>query len=61
MPVLLFGCESWYLTDTALDDLERFQCESVGKSCVCLTFSPMFLYESDSTGLVFEQEYSLES
>ena len=26
MPVLLFGAESWYLTDTVLDDLECFQC-----------------------------------
>ena len=25
MSVLLFGCESWYLTDTTLDDHERFQ------------------------------------
>ena len=26
MPVLLFGAESWYLTDSVLDDLECFQC-----------------------------------
>ena len=27
MPVLLFGAESWYLTDTSvLDDLECFEC-----------------------------------
>jgi len=26
MPILLFGSESWYLTDATLDELERFQC-----------------------------------
>ena len=25
--VLLFGCETWYLTDTAVDDLEHYHCE----------------------------------
>ena len=36
MPVLLFGCESWYLTDTALDVLERFQCE-IGRKILRLS------------------------
>ena len=27
--MLLFGSESWYLTDAALDDLERFQCKRI--------------------------------
>ena len=26
MPVLLFGSESWFLTDATLDKLENFQC-----------------------------------
>ena len=37
MLVLLFTCESWYLTDTALDDLERFQCEIGRKIIVSLS------------------------
>jgi hypothetical protein len=36
MPVLLFGSESWYLTDAALDDLERFQC-SIGRRILRLS------------------------
>ena len=36
MPVLLFGCESWYLTDTTLDDLERFQC-NIGRRILQLS------------------------
>ena len=36
MPVLLFGCESWYLTDTVLDYLERFQCE-IGRKILHLS------------------------
>ena len=36
MPVLLFGCESWYLTDTTLDDLEHFQCE-IGRKILRLS------------------------
>ena len=36
MPVLLFGCQSWYLTDTALDDLEHFQCE-IGRNILHLS------------------------
>ena len=29
MPVLLFGSESWYLTDTSLEKLENFQCKYI--------------------------------
>ena len=36
MPVLLFGCESWYLTDTTLDDLEWFQC-NIGRRILQLS------------------------
>ena len=36
MPVLLFGSKSWYLTDAALDDLERFQC-CIGKRILRLS------------------------
>ena len=59
MPLLLFVCESWYLTDTGLDDLERFHCKIGRKILHLSTFTPMFLYKSDSTGLVLEKEYIL--
>ena len=36
MPVLLFGSESWYLTEADLDELERFQC-SIGRRILRLT------------------------
>ena len=36
MPMLVFGCESWYLTDTALDDLEQFQCNIGRRIFNCL-------------------------
>ena len=36
MPVLLFGSESWYLTDTSLEKLENFQC-TLGKRILRLS------------------------
>ena len=36
MSVLLFGYESWYLTYTTLDDLERFQC-NIGRRILQLS------------------------
>ena len=36
MPVLLFGSESWYLTDTSLEKLENFQC-TLGKKILRLS------------------------
>ena len=41
MPVLLFGCESWYLTDTTLDDLERFQCNIYWKKDSSIVSFPL--------------------
>ena len=34
--VLLYGCESWTITDSILDQLERFQCE-IGKRTLRVT------------------------
>ena len=36
IPVLLYGCESWTITDSILDQLERFQCESEREFLKCL-------------------------
>ena len=36
MPVLLFGSESWYVTDALLEELEQFQCW-VGRRILRLT------------------------
>ena len=38
MPVLLFGSESWYLTDAVLEELEKFQCW-IGKKILRLSRS----------------------
>ena len=40
MPVLLFGSECWYLTDSTLDKLENFQYTLARKFSDCLAFTP---------------------
>ena len=39
MPVVLFGVESWYLTDTVLDNPECFSAPLVEEFLNCLVFT----------------------
>ena len=52
LPVLLYGCETWFLDSTCLQALEKFQCE-IGRHILKLSNTmQVMLVELVSTGLL---------